>query len=441
MRIVIPNKIPMSKDSLACLGFFFYLVKTPVRTVLAQFLHTPAMFNTWTSIALMYIPLLIMPFIGGRKRKVFDFCLVWSFLFLSCMITYMFHPNYSYWLFEGEFNIWRCLFWPDQAIYIYLFIRLIDDPEKIFKTLKWAAFLLLVYNLYKFVYSVYIRGYWESTGVYRDVEGQYNLGFGYDVLFLFVIFIVLGKRNSKWYYALAGLALFGIVMAGSRGPLLGVGLILLLQLWDRIRNRPFIQRILLIGIFIAIMTVLLLNFSTIMMSVALFLQRLGVSSRTIMKIVSGEIADDSGRIRLYQIATDLIRTGGPFGNGIYADRVNIASMTTMWIGYCHDIFLEILVDYGYLLGGFFIALMVRRILKVFFAKESEWRNLYIIFLISASQLILSGSYLYSFTFWGCFAVGVCWSERYDIRLSKLLFPRRRIDMMGRKNYVRPLVKH
>jgi hypothetical protein len=157
-----------------------------------------------------------------------------------------------------------------------------------------------------------------------------------------------------------------------------------------------------------------------MMEVAFFLQRIGISSRTIMKVISGEFAKDIGRTRLYQIAIDLIRTGGPFGNGIYGDRVAISSLTTMWIGYCHQIVLEILVDFGYVLGSFFLVIMARRIIKILFAKESEWRSLYIIFLISASQLILSGSYLYSSIFWGCFAVGVCWSERNDITLSKMI---------------------
>lgn len=420
MKLSIPNKIPISKEDLACVGLFFFLVKIPIRTVLAHFLHTPALFNTWVSIALMYIPLMIIPFVRGKKRKVFDFCLVWIFMFLSCMITYAFHPDYEYWLFVGEFNIWRCIFYPDQAMYLYLFIRLIDDPEKIFNTLKRAALLLLAYNLYKFVYSVYIQGYWKSTGVYRGEEGQYNLGFGYDVLFLFVVFMVLGKRNSKWYYCLAGISLFFIVVAGSRGPLLGVGLILLLQLLDIIRNRSLFERIVLIGLFIVVMTVLLVNLTTIMMEVAFFLQRIGISSRTIMKVISGEFAKDIGRTRLYQIAIDLIRTGGPFGNGIYGDRVAISSLTTMWIGYCHQIVLEILVDFGYVLGSFFLVIMARRIIKILFAKESEWRSLYIIFLISASQLILSGSYLYSSIFWGCFAVGVCWSERNDITLSKMI---------------------
>lgn len=421
MKITTPDKIIVSKVNLACVGLFFYLCKSPVRTVLSQFLNTSGNFNTWFSIALMYIPVLLIPFIGGKKRKIGDFLLIWLFMFLSCMITYAFHPNYRSWLFEGQFNIWRSIFYPDQAIYLYLFIRLIDDPEKIFKTLKWAALLLLAYNLYKFVFSVYIQGYWESTGVYKDATEDYNLGFGYDVLFLFVIFMVLGKREGKKYYLLAGISLFCIVMAGSRGPLLGVGLILLVQLLDKIKNRPLTERVILITLFIAAMTIFIINFTAIMVGIALLLQKFGISSRTLLKIISGEITDGSGRAKLYEIALDLIRTGGPFGNGIYGDRVAISSKTTMWIGYCHEIALEILVDYGYVLGGIFLILIVRRIIKILSSKDSDWRNLYIIFLISASQLLLSGSYLFTNLFWGCFAVGVCWSERYDKRRLKLVW--------------------
>lgn len=420
MKLALPKILILSKERLACLGLFFYLIKSPIRTVLASFLHTPAAFNTWASILLMYLPLFFIPFIGGKKRKVIDFCLVWLFMFLACMITYMVHPEYSYWLFEGEFNIWLCIFRPDQAIYLYLFIRLIDDPKKIFITLKWSAFLLLLYNLYKFVYSEYIVGYWVGTGIYRGAEGEYNLGFGYDVLFLFVIFTVLGKQYSKWYYCLSGISLFCILVAGSRGPLLGVGLIFLIFLFDYVKSKPLYKKIILIGLFIFVMIIILINFTTIVREMALFLQKIGISSRTITKIISGEITDDSGRARLYQIALDLIRHGGPFGNGIYGDRYTISSLTTMWIGYCHQIALEILVDFGYLLGGVFLIAMIRRILKILFSPESQWRNIFIIFLISASQLLLSGSYLFSSLFWGCFAVGVCWKERYDVGILDML---------------------
>lgn len=412
MMLNYHRKISLTRERLACIGLFFYLIKAPVRTVLASFLHTPGTFNTWTSIILMYLPLAIIPFVSGKKRKTLDFICVWLFMLLSCLLTAVIHPEYDSWLFQGEFNIWLSIFRPDQAIYFYLFIRLIDDPDKILKTLERAAFVLLAYNLYKYYYSTHVLGYWVGTGISRGAEGEYNLAFGYDVLFLFVIFTLLGKMKNKWYYILSVISLFCIVMAGSRGPLLGVCLTVFILLIDAIKNRPMIQRVTLISLFAVVSVVVIINFTNIILALAFFLQRLGLSSRTIVSIISGNTFEDNGRARLYEIAINMIRSGGPFGNGIYGDRYVISSQTTMWIGYCHEVALEILVDYGYLLGGAILVYLTSRIVKILCSTESEWRTVYLILLISASQLILSGSYLYISAFWGTMATGVCWTERY-----------------------------
>lgn len=408
----INRRIVITEENLACIGLFFYLIKNPVRTILASFLHTSGAFNTWTSIFLMYFPLLLIPIISKKRRKVFDFACIWLFMLISCLVTSIFHPEYNAWLFEGEFNIWLSIFRPDQGIYLYLFIRMIDEPNKILTTFEKAASILLAYNLYKYYYSTRVLGYWVGTGISRGAEGEYNLGFGYDVLFLFVIFTILGKNKNKWYYALSVISLYCIVMAGSRGPLLGVCLTLLILLMDVIKNQSAVQKVILLILFALISTLIIVNFTNILLAFAYANQRVGLSSRTIVSIISGNTFEDTGRSRLYQIAFDLIRTGGPFGNGIYGDRYVISSQTTMWIGYCHEIALEILVDYGYLLGGAILVFLICRIVKILRASDSEWRNVYLILLISASQLILSGSYLYISLFWGAMAAGVCWSERY-----------------------------
>lgn len=432
MVLNFSKKISITKERLACIGLFFYLIKAPVRTVLASFLHTPGAFNTWTSIFLMYFPLVIIPFVSGKKRKVLDFVFIWFFMLSSCLITSVVHPEYANWLFQGEFNIWLSIFRPDQALYIYLFIRLIDDSAKILKTLERSAFILLAYNLYKYYYSTHVLGYWIGTGINRGAEGEYNLAFGYDVLFLFVIFTMLGKMKNKWYYVFSLISLFCIVMAGSRGPLLGVCLTLFILFLDIIKNRPKIQRIALLTLFAGASIIIIINFTNILLALAYFLQRLGMSSRTIVSIINGNIYEDSGRGRLYEIALDLIRTGGPFGNGIYGDRYVIASVTSMWIGYCHEVALEILVDYGYLLGGGILVLLISRIVRILRASESEWRTVYLILLISASQLILSGSYLYTLAFWGTMAAGVCWAERYGksrfLERKRLNLASKRIDV-------------
>ncbi len=411
MQIRIPRKIIITPENLACSGLFLYLTKSVVKTFMYYMLHSPAEFNSWLTIGIMYFPILLILLSGAKKKAIMSFGAVWIVVFAICMVTYLFHPEYEAWLFHGEFNIWLAIFRPDQALYLFLFIRLIDDPKKIFKTLKWSGFILIAYNAYKLFYAEFVRGYWVTTGIQRGAEGEYNLGFGYDVLLLFILFTVLGKKESKWYYVLSGVSLICILMAGSRGPLLGVALILLIQLWDRIRSRSIAQRLTLTGLVAAVMGGIIVNISTILMSIGLLLQKLGISSRTAMLLLSGNYSTDSGRSSIYAIALELIKTGGPFGHGIYGDRYVISQRTSLWIGYCHDIALEILVDFGYLLGGFILIVMVYRIIHLLRAPDSEWRSLYLIFLIAASQLILSGSFWYIATFWGAMALDFSWSAK------------------------------
>ncbi len=412
LTIRIPRSASLTKDNLACVALFFFLVRRPVVTVLVYLLHTPPAVNEILSMLLMYIPLLLIPFTRGAKRKLGAFILVWLTVLLACMLTFLFHPEYKEWLFFGSYNIWDYIFMPSQYLYMVLFIRMVDDPKRIIKVLKWAGMVLLAYNIYRLYYAEFVRGYWVATGIGKEdgVEGEYNLAFGYDMLFLFVMFTILGAfEKKKWYYLLSVISLGCIVLAGSRGPLLGVGLTLAMVLFDRIRTRPMATRLLLTCSFVLVLGLVIFNISSIMQTMGIILQKMGVSSRTVEILASGEFGDDSGRSVLWGIAVDLIRTGGPFGNGVYGDRYVIAEKTTMWIGYCHNVALEVLVDFGYLLGGAVLLIFVWRIIKNICAAGSEWRTVYLIFLLTASQLILSGSFWYSMPFWGCLAVDICWN--------------------------------
>lgn len=410
LKIRIPRKIILTKETLACVGLFFFLIKRAIMTALLYLLHTPTQFNTWVAIILMYIPIFLIPFVKGEKRKAGSFVILWICVFAFCMLTYLFHPEYEDWLFRGEFKVWTYIFMPDKAIYLFLFIRLVNDPKKIQETLKWAGFVLIAYNVYKFIYAEFVRGYWVTSGITRGGEGEYNLGFGYDVLLLFVLFTIYGKERNKWYYTLSAVSLACILLAGSRGPLVGVALTIIVLLWDKIKSRPSAERAIIILGLGVISAVVIINMSSIMLEIGLFLQRMGFSSRTVSLLASGNYSDDSGRSVLWGIARELIQTGGPFGNGLYGDRYVIAARTQMWIGYTHNVVLEILVDFGYLLGSIIICTLVYRIFKIIRAPQSDWRTLYLIFLIASSQLLLSGSFWYIDDFWGALALDICWFE-------------------------------
>ena len=139
-------RIKVSKQTLASLGLILYLCKVPIKGIVANLLHFPGSVNSWITIFIIYFPLLLMPFIPGKKRNAYDFLAIWFTLLIACMVTYLFHPEYKNWLFLGQFNVWEWIFRPDAAIFIYLFIRLVDDSEALLKSLKVAIIILFLFN-------------------------------------------------------------------------------------------------------------------------------------------------------------------------------------------------------------------------------------------------------------------------------------------------------
>lgn len=139
MRIRIPLKFRLTAEELACMGLFLYLIKSPIKTFLYYVLRTPAEVNSWIAIVLSYIPVILILLAGKKRRAFLRFGCVLLCIFAICMLTYLFHPEYEQWLFQGEFNIWLAIFRPDMAPYLFLFICLIDDSGRLLNTLKWAG--------------------------------------------------------------------------------------------------------------------------------------------------------------------------------------------------------------------------------------------------------------------------------------------------------------
>lgn len=135
-------------------------------------------------------------------------------------------------------------------------------------------------------------------------------------------------------------------------------------------------------------------------------------------LLQGEIADDNNRSRIYETAIQMIRNGGLFGYGAYGDRYVIGNIA--FVGYCHNIILEILIDFGILLGGIFCLRMFYASIKImFFAQEKEWGDIYMILFVSVTKLFLSGSFWYSEAFWGALAVWISYKKAVKKKKSQM----------------------
>ena len=319
------------------------------------------------------------------------------------------------------------IFQPNKFIYAYLFISIIKKPEDGINALKIVGYLLLAYYTFKLVRAKMV-GYWVTTTTASGPQNaEYDLNYGYDHLLVFAIFFGCAfKEKRPLYFILAAISLIEILLGGSRAPLLAVAAMMLLMYF---RYRKDLNKVLRVLIFFAAVTLILLYVALglegfIVLLGTILSKIFGSSSRTIQSLLGGASAlDSSGRDRLYTMALDMIKNGF-WGYGAYGDRYVIGRV--FWVGYAHNVFLELLIDFGWIIGGFFcIRILVAALRMVFRCKDENWFILFIIFAVPSLKLLLSGSFWFLEVFWAAAAVYRLYlGETRERRISFRLLPKR-----------------
>lgn len=356
-----------------------------------------------TALVITYLPLFFV-IVKAPRNFVPDFVALWLAVVLFLGVTLWYHPEYEPWYTKDTYGVWPYVLRPENGLYAYLFIRLLNDPESIIRMLKRSSWIMYVYYLYVLI-DAKRTGYWVAINYMGfEVRETYDLDYGYNLLFYVLVFMFLAIHEKKPIYFLMSLIGIGmILMGGSRGPLvclvLFVALMILQKLW-RMRHRGII-----LTAAAGLVAAVVLCRKQIFMLVGKVIEMLPVESRTLEMIASGEIFDSTGRGKIWGAAVQMIKDN-PFGYGAMGTRHVISSYH--YVGHCHQIFLELLVDFGVIFGTLIILGMIIASFKIILCeKDPLWRGIFIIFLARSGHLLLSGTYWHVFSFWGCIAVGVC----------------------------------
>lgn len=246
--------------------------------------------------------------------------------------------------------------------------------------------LSLVSNIQLFEKGVYVIS-WISTFfilyyVYEFFKGtfffnEYNMPFSYACLLPMTVLY----SHRKIYDITASILIFFVVLSiGCRGAALYfIAYVVLDLLLSKSKYRY-------VAIFLAA------SFILVLPNIGGFLDSIGISSRTLNMFASGEIGDDSGRDAISNLFFNMLLKNPIVGLGLFGDRA-IPN-----VPYCHNIFLEILLNFGLLFGTLIIMFLGRLVYKTYVAASDENRNkliryfcaLFLPFLTSDSYLISSG---------------------------------------------------
>lgn len=327
---------------------------------LISILHMEPESTTIYRVLLSAFPILFA-FLYIFKRKF----LLMIIVYIVALLTLLFH----------------CLLFPSNVEYIRLhslrFLLPIVIPtmlavisvkrfeifEKVLYIVSWFTFMLA------FIYSLtYMIGLFFID--------NYNMSFSYGLLLPTLILF----SRKKWYSILASfIMLFLIITIGSRGAAV---VIIIYFIYDMFFNNRK-----MIPIFIISSFILLASLPFILD----FLGNIGIQSRTLWLLAEGNIAHDSGRSDLYTKMLDIFWENPILGIGLYGDRVHLYGV------YCHNILLELYLDWGIILATILIVFFIYKWIKIFISLDVINKNKIIMFgLATILPLWVSGSYLDSY---------------------------------------------
>ena len=251
------------------------------------------------------------------------------------------------------------------------------------------------------------------------------MSFAYMMLSPIMICFIEGGRKKGILLAFPVIASGILFVIGCRGAVVALAVFFVLCFFGlylqggRKGNRLFLKVALLIAVIIAG-----LNMNSILRIIVGKLNSFGFSSRTVEKILlgNGAFMQSKGRQSIWNQAVGSI---GVFGKGLFGDRTVLLDEYHNPT-YPHNFILEIMMDFGMIVGPILILLFVFLIMRALFIalKSGEIQRIQIAFAMVAILFVkhmVSASFLTSFDFWFYVGLALNWiiyqsdSSRSEIR--------------------------
>lgn len=244
--------------------------------------------------------------------------------------------------------------WCIPLFFLGASIRDVDDLRR---KMKIASIVILGFTYI----STFVT---QSSG---NVIEAYSQDVGYQTVVPFVIFfsdyLIERKKMDLLGVVLSFLA---VLMGGARGPLLCVAVAFFL-VWICLGRFDGISIIVSFGMVIILSILILSFYQEILLTLIQIFDKFGISTRILTGLAGNNIAEDSSRSTLRSFAFNYAKQHIMFGTGIINDRkliydnLTINSNKTVYGYYCHNFFLENLMQFGLLPGIVVCAIWIKNI--------------------------------------------------------------------------------
>lgn len=327
-----------------------------IQSVLIAVLHMSADETTRYRVLLTAVPMvvaMVVAFMRNSKRFILVYVL---FIFLLAATVILFPDNIPYVQSQG------LRFLLPVVVPSFICLSVVYDYYSVEKTLYVISWIVLA------LVMVYVWGFFQGIAF-----AEYNMPLSFACVLPFASIYSHRRVIDK----LAAIFLFVLVLAiGSRGAALCMGLYVVLDLFQNKSK----WRILVL--------VLIIAFFFLLPLIASWLESLGLVSRTLTMFLQGEFSDDSGRTSIRNHFIEQLMEHPIIGIGFFGDR--------LWgdVVYCHNLILEICLDFGLLVGGAIVLVGLVKLFALYRKLNGENRNRILrYFCALVMPLMTSNSYL------------------------------------------------
>ena len=240
---------------------------------------------------------------------------------------------------------------------------------------------------------------------------SYSMGFANSLIIpIIIMFYTYFNNKSKWSLLLSIMGIVVIIAIGSRGALLSIGIYFLISVLLNKDSKNYKIKLILT---VLVCACCIIYFEQILLGISKIFDSFGINSRTLYLLLNDR-NNMSGREMIYSnILNEIINN--PFKIRGIAGEYAITGDT-----YAHNIFLELLSQFGIIFGGITIAVILYFIIKdIFFIKKSVVKDIIIIFLAASIPLLfVSGSLWINVYFWMWIILNI--GYKYFICISNTL---------------------
>lgn len=299
------------------------------------------------------------------------------------------------------------------AIFVFIFNYALFNENWIY--LKSIIFPLFFTGLPSFIYAYSINDWDVLIDVMKKTSnivfivgtligilvftgntsiGAYSMSLSYYMLLPTITYMneFLDRISIKRGIIL-GISLLVVLALGSRGAIMCIGVFIVLKLIRKMKNITYTKVLIYLILFSIIIFGLIFLNEILEYIYDFLLNNFGIRSRSIQLFLRDEIYL-SGRDRLYKDVFEEILRNPFLGIGLAGDRQVIGG------GYAHNIFIEIMANFGMVIGTLINTSLLYLSIKDIFIKDMRKFNMLIIWLnIGFIHLLVSSSYLTDFKFW------------------------------------------